>query len=470
MAINGQILQQAGQGDAYILPAFNSDRITERLDHLEAVKAAKIASAAKAKQDRDKRLDELMKWTPEQAWYPHTEQVNGKVKEVYNYMTDIRKQDGEPSPDQMNTLNQKKWEAETVAKKSQDIKALYPQLRQDINGMDKYTNKEYLQSRLNDEIFGDDGKKDVNAIDFNNLGNITSDPKAFNAQAWTEDFAKSLPENIDSMIGTMQAAGGDLITDKEVKSKFFDLDSNGNVRYQNGKPVINVSDETVDLATQEPRFNAYVQDQLSRPENKYKTPKDIVTKMLTPYAKREEKLNVSKGFSNDEKDSDVNVATAYDQTRSMNDWDPKTGKTAEFQYNAPITKSLYDKKDKKVMFNSPVYIDMKTGKAVPSKESIGNKNITPVELQLLPYNPKKNQIVLTKDGTTRNPDYLYKWYLTGTYNIGEGVKQQQRHVLIPTDNIKPQLKSAYGIDVDEIEDPMGLNIKKTSDDPLGILK
>lgn len=447
MAINGQLLQQAGEGDAVIFGPSDYG-IGERLDKRDALRTARIAADAKAKQERDNRLDELMKWNPEQAWYPHTEQTNTAIKNVYNKMTEIRKSGTEPTPEQLNELNQTKWDAEVLAKKSQDIKTLYPQLKQDINATDKYTNKEYLQSRLNDEVFG---QPDVNKIDFNNLGNITSDPKAFNTTLWVKDFAESLPENIESMIGSMQVEGGDLITDKEVKSKFFDLDASGNIRRDKaGKPVIKVSDETVNLAMQEGRFAAHVNEELSKPGNENKTAKDIVKQELSPYASRQEKLNASQGFSNKEKENDeVKVTTTYNQVRNFNlagrsEVDKSKHVTPGW---IPEVKSLYIKKDKQVKIDSPILIDANTNKVI---ENVGAKDFDGLELQLRAYNPENGHYVQgAQKDLLNSPKYQYKWVLSGSTNEGTATKPKMKDYIIPYEHVKPQMKAAYGIDLDE---------------------
>lgn len=448
MAINGQLLQQAGQGDAYVLPAFSADKITERLDHAEAVKSAKAAAEAKAKQERDKRLDELMKWNPAQAWYPHTEQTNTAIKNVYDTMTEIRKSGTDPTPEQLNMLNKAKWDAEVLSKKSNDIKALYPQLKEEIEKSDKYTDKAYLNSRLNDEIFS---QPDVNKIDFDKLGTLSADPRAFKHGEWVKDFADTLPEQIESIFGKMSIDGGDLIVDKEVKSKFFDLDANGNVRYdKNGKPAVKISDETIELALQDPRYAYHVQQELSKPDAKYKTPGEIVKNELSTFAKREEKKSYVKGYSDKEKENDaVKISTTYDQVRNFNmagrsQVDKSKHVTAGW---IPEVKSLYLKKDKVVKIDSPVLIDANTNKTI---QNVGSKDFSGLELQLLPVNPENGHYLYgPKENALSNPKYIYKWVLAGSTNEGTESRPKIKDYIIPYEHVRPQMKAAYGIDLDE---------------------
>lgn len=448
MAINGQLLQQAGQGDAYVLPAFNSDRITERLDHAQALKSAKAAAEAKAKQERDNRIDELMKWNPEQAWYPHTEQTNAAIKNVYDKMTAIRKTGADPTPEQLNDLNKSKWDAEVLAKKSQDIKGLYPQLKEEIEKADKYTDKTMLYSQLNDEIFS---QGDVNKIDFNKLGTLPSNPQAFKHGEWVTDFAKTLPEQVESIFGQRSVDGGDLIVDKEVKSKFFDLDAGGNVRLdKEGKPVIKISDDTINLALQEPRYAYHVQEELSKPGAKYKTPQEIVKSELSSFAKREEKSNYTKGFSNKDKENDeVKVTTTYNQVRNFNlagrsEVDKSKHVTPGW---IPEVKSLYIKKDKQVKIDSPILIDANTNKVI---ENVGAKDFEGLELQLRAYNPENGHYVQgTQKDLLNSPKYHYKWVLSGSTNEGTENKPKMKDYIIPYEHVKPQMKAAYGIDLDE---------------------
>lgn len=462
MAINGQLLQQAGQGDAYVLPAFNSDRITERLDHAESMKAAKAAAAAKAKQDRDNRLDELMKWNPEQAWYPHTEQTNNAIKDVYNTMTEIRKSGVEPTPDQLNLLNQKKWNAEVLAKKSQDIKVLYPQLKEEIEKSDKYTDKAYLNSKLNDEIFSE---PDVNKIDFNNLGNISSDPKAFKHGDWVADFADSLPEQIESIFGQMSVDGGSVLVDKEVKSKFLDLDSNGNVRYdKNGKPLVKISNETIDLALQDPRYAYHIQEELSKPNAKYKTASEIVKNELSTFAKREEKTNYNKGFDKEKDKDKLIIGQANDVYRNQNSKNKSTGVGKVHEGWVPVEYTLNPEKFKNVPVTSDIVIDPKTN--TQKTDNVGVQNYTISKLFQKPVDAKTGEILHgEKEDVLRHKNgVVYKWFAEASREEGKSKKTVTE--FIPYEKLESFFVSR-GIDVNKMgNDPLGINI--STEDPLGL--
>lgn len=475
MAIDGTILQQAGQGDAYILPAFNSDRITDRLDTIRANQVAQQKLAAQAREERDKKLDDLFKWNPEQAWYPHTQQLNNKVKDVYDYTTELKKASmmRNLSPEEEVTLKQKQWDAAVTAKKSKDLQQLYPQLRSDINSTDKYTNKSWLQAALNDEVFGVEGNKDVNEVNFERLGKLTSDPRAFNVQEWTKDFATALPETVNSMIGSMNVEGGSLITDKEVKSKFFDLDPSGNIRYENGKPKLKITDETVNLAMQEPRVRSYVESKMLEKNSRYKTSQDVIRDLMAPYAAKETTINVTKGFSDDEKgkDDEVTMTPAYDIERNFNMSQDSKSPRVKAGWVPQEIRLDGKKMDKPIQINAKRYIDEESNQFIDNQ--IGDRPIKITRLQQRPIDSKTGRMLIgKKDEVIRNTNPVrYEWFVEATYDEERGKNKITKKILIPYDDVKTDLNSAYSIDLEQqgLIDPLGLKIK-TNEDPLGIKK
>lgn len=459
MAIDGTLLQQAGQGDAFILPAANTDRLTERLDMVKLEKQRKAAAEQKAKEERDRRLDELMKWNPEQAWYPHTEQLNKKVSDVYNYATEL-KMKGATSPEAERQLKQMQWDAEVTAKKSQDLKSLYPQLRQEISSQDKYTNKDYLYSKLNDWAFGMDGKKDVNEVDFAAISNIYNDPKAFNVRPWSEDFAKSLPEAVSSQFGTMSTDGGTLLVDKETKSKFFELDANGNVKIDptTKAPIINISPETVNIAMQEPRFRMFVESELAKPGNEYKTAKDIVKEVLAPYAVREQKQTISKGYSDKEKEDDSDITNHFDTEDNFN-LNKKGGTEREVVKSwAPHEVRIGQKEgDTPLFINGQTLIDPNTNstfKDVDGKPIVGDQKVTVTRLRLMPFDEETGKILPGSkseiDKYKNDHKVGYKWVAGGImHTINEYGEKKEVPVMIPYDEVKVDLEKKKKINLDK---------------------
>lgn len=472
--MNGLLLQHAGQGDAFILPTIQSEHVGNVMQQMAMAKKLKEGDQEKLRAERDKKLDELSKWNPDAAWYPHTKQMDQKVQKVYDYVTELKKNGKKPTPEQEDELQRMKWDAETTANKSKNIKELYPQLRSQIGQTDKYTDKSYLHSKLNDEIFGM-GEKDVNEVDFDKLNNITNDPKAFKVGEYAKDFAKALPTQVESTIATMAANGGSLIQDKEIKSKFFDLDANGNVKVDKttGSPKLKITPETVNLFMQEPRVQSYIQDEKSKPENKYSSDTEIVSKLLAPYASREEHLSVKKGYSDKQaKGDDPVIAVNNDVYRNRNIYNSNTKTYSTESGWVPKEVDLNPEKFKNILINPSNTVNVEDNKENNTKRA-ANEPYTLTKILMLPVDAKtgqrvhgdKNKVLKHKNGI------VYKTFVEGVRNYEEDDEKKRSTEVFPVDQVKSFL-DAKGVDLSKygFNDPLGIGNNTQEKDPLGILK
>lgn len=467
--MQGTILQHAGQGDAHIGSVFDTRSLDRRLALIDAQKARKAAAEVKAREDRDKKIDDLMKWNPDGAWYPHTEQLNQKVKNVFDYGTQLKMSGARPTPEQERQFQDMKWDAEVTAKKSKDLQSLYPQLRGQIGQTDKYTDKALLNTKLNDEMFGIDGKKDVNQVNFDRLNNLTQDPDAFKVTEYSRDFAKSLPEMIDTQIQTLQLNGGPVIQDKEIKSKFLDLDANGNVKYdKNNNPIIKLTPDTVDLFMQEPRVKAYVEAAKANPENKYTTDAEIVKGLLSPYASRAEKISITKGKSEggDKKDSPI-LSVTKDVYRNRNAQMP-SGKYSTTKGWIPLEADLNQEKFK-LLLNPRNRVNVEDNTDHP--ETAGAANYTLTKILYLPVDSKTGQRLHgDKNVILKKPGVVFKPFVEGVRHEEIDGEKTNKTELFPYEQAKSYLDAA-GVDLNELgfNNPLGINNTSKSD-PLGILK
>lgn len=448
---NGLLLQQAGQGNAYILPRQDMSGMANLARMKAAQEAAKQKREMEQRAIRDKHIDELMKWTPDQAWYPHQEQLNNAVDEAFQFRANMIKND-DLSPEARLEYERRKQRAASISAKSQDIQKNYDIWKQQINQGDKYTDKNYLQSKLNDQIFGLDGNKDVNEIDFQGINDVVQgrDPNAFKVQEWASDFAKTLPETIENNLGKYNAANGQFITNEQVKSKFFDLDENGNVVYQNGKPVIKVNDETVGLALQEPRTQQWVEQQLQLPQNKYKTEKDIVTELLSPYANIQSKTTLTKGFkppsAGKGKDDMEGISWTYDQPWKTNVGQGGSGIADGY---LPTEIRLGGKKlDKKIMIRSGDIIDESTNQRIPENDMVGDKEMKVTRIAVVPKSTSTGKYTVRSQAQLENdPNTTYEWVAFGQMIQKKGGREIVKNVMIPYNQVSNDVDAAYQLNL-----------------------
>lgn len=472
--MNGLLLQHAGQGDAFILPTIQSEHVGNVMQQMAMAKKLKEGDQDKLRAERDKKLDELSKWNPDAAWYPHTKQVEKKVQDVYDYNTELKKIGKKPTPEQEDKLIRMKRDAEIAANKSKDLKQLYPQLRSQIGQTDKYTDQGYLHSKLNDEIFGM-GEKDVNEVDFDKLNNLVNDPKAFKIGEYTKDFAKSLPNMVDSTISTLNAEGGAILEDKEVKSKFFDLDQNGNVKIdpRTGSPKIKITPETTSLFLKEPRVQAYLEEEKLKPENKYATDTELVSKLLAPYASREERVSVKKGYSDKQAKGDDNVlAVNTDVTRNRNIYNQESKKYSTESGWVPKEVDLNPEKFKNILINPSNTVNVENNQENNTKRA-ANEPYTLTKVLLLPVDAKtgqrihgeKNKVLKHQNGI------VYKTFVEGVRNYEENDEKKRATEIFPVEQVKSFL-DAKGVDLSKygFNDPLGIGNSTQEKDPLGILK
>lgn len=451
--MNGQYMLSGGQGEAFILPAADMSGLGNQIHYLNAQKRQKEQDALKAKQAQDKAFAEEQKWNPGKAWYFHTDELNGKVKNVFDLQTQIHQ--GDNSPETARKLRDAKWDAETTARKSQNIQELYPQLQSQINqGLDKYEDKALVKTKLNDEVLR---KGSVNDFDFEKASDIKgfTGNDTFKDREWAVDFAKSIPEIVQSEITNL---GNGAINDKEFKSKFYELDVNGNPkRASDGTAILKDSPEVLTAMKQEPRA---VRKAAALVEaGKYKTIDEALREeYLRPYASTQVKESQTRQFapkSSSGKTDDVTLTHAYDTEENFN-LAGVGGKQVVKAYSPHEVRIGGKQSEKPVNLNAQTYIDPNTNtyyKDETGQPLVGDKEITSTRLRLVPFDTKNNRILTTTKAQSKgdNPDREWRWYVTGvmTGKDEEGVHTVKKPVMIPYDEVKDELKEKRGIDLSE---------------------
>lgn len=451
MAVSGLLLQQAGQGDAYILPGMDMSGLAHVGRMKQAQELAKQKLEAEQRAIRDKRIDEMMRWTPEQAWYPHQQQVDNYVNDVYGQMTQMEAS-GDMSPQARAELNRRKQVAASASAKSQSLQKQYPQWRQQINEADKYTDKAYLNSRLNDYVFGQDGNADVNNVDFDAINNTVSgrDVNAFKVDDYAADFAKDLPFMVDQSITTTYQAGTPFAEINSYKSKFVKTNADGSVaRDSQGRPIINVTDETMNLAKQDPRMAEWL---AVKAQETGKSEKELFTGLMSPYATIENKATLQKGFKpsggRGSGEADKEMVWSYDQEYRTNAGDKSSPDWRTGVH--PVEVRMTGKKlDKKILVNSPYIYDEHTNSSLSNKEMVGDRSMKVTRVALVPRDVKTGKWVVGDQATVAsNPDYTWEWVAYGELSYKDRQnKEHTKAVFVPYNTVNNDIQSAYDLNL-----------------------
>jgi hypothetical protein len=412
--------------------------------------------------------------------------LNGWKNDIINEGFELSRQNKTPSASWVqNVMNFNQAAANTKQLKADLAKI-------DSMPLSKYANKESIKGaalKRFDELAQRVNQGDRSALGESIRPNV-DDPEHFLFDAFLNDKYGNRPDTTINKEYVSTNDKGERIVGNKFTAKFVTTDKNGKVTPGIDKSVIDealysdttdqdtlgfrnalfsladkqIMSKALELKDGDPTYkdmgvNQIVQSISANPNdshykdfNRKKITEDVLTKKLEAFQrvstdKQVGTLNEYNKGSGDGDDDKPKIETTYDQVRNFNlNKKDSTGKAEVTEGWVPEIKSLYDKKDKKVRFESPVYIDADTNERI---KDVGNKELYGIELQQRPVN-KKGQIVVGEKGNIlKNPEYDYKWYVSGSYNDGTSDKPKIKNVLIPYENVKPQMKSAYGIDLDE---------------------
>jgi len=163
---------------------------------------------------------------------------------------------------------------------------------------DPYLDKEKAMAMVIEHYHGSDGKRNVYSEDGLQRPNWMDG--AFNEGAWLDHFVKELPEQVAQAHEMTGASDGEYVDQQSVKGKLFELDTDGNVVYDNGMPVIKATPATVEAALQDSRFKRHVQAEKQRPENTGRSVYEVVAQKLEPFGYANVTNERKKGFSKDD--------------------------------------------------------------------------------------------------------------------------------------------------------------------------
>lgn len=419
--------------------------------------------------------------------------INQKTKDVVDTGTNvIRKRGGNLTGD--TDFNQKFAERQALAQGTMQMKKQYEDIQKADYG--DYVSKEDVvgaATRNYQKAALDANNGDTSAVSRNIKPNENSF-EFFKADKFIYDKVKDIKMSEQSTDKKGYGALGEYITTTSNGYKFATKDAKGNLIPGIDKSIVNhflnnptndpdtlrfrasmenaanlaIENKALNILKNDPRYKDIREDEVPEQLNKLKEQiaygqgqeffegvdaikERILKNKLTPFQESKESKDIKSGFkyNTDGDGEDVNIETSYNQTRNFN-LDGKSkidpSKNIEGAW-VPEVKSLYDKKDKKVRFESPIFIDANTNKII---KNVGNKELNGIELQLRAYDPETGRLIIgdQKDVAT-NPKYSYEWYVSGSYNEGTTDKPRVKQVLMPYKDVKPQMKSAYGIDLDE---------------------
>jgi hypothetical protein len=471
------LMQNTGEGDAHVFSPFDNSGIMNAIIANKNEAARKKQLEAEAKENKQKELFEYYKYKgPEILDQHYVPSIQNKTKEYLDDVSSTYLKGGANEEDRAR-LAQKRNEIEYS---SQKFNALKKRLDEDVINIQKYPDYYNKEDMIKDRIGkyhpdpDERGNVDVSGVDPDKM---MTDPSSFIKEP---ELYKSLTKDIQKSIESGEWKSGEDIRGKESGSIFWkpEVDKRGNAT---GRRVPGVSDETVNFYMEHPDVMMSANREVSskikndaeilknlgdqRPieeieadlsKDKEVLLKDHIRKQLENVNEVSVKRTLQAGAGgNGDDDNVAKVTWSFDQDRNVNT--QQTGETNSKIVPGwvPQVGSLYDDKDKKFRVDAPSLINVTTNKWI--KEP-GSKELYGVELQLRPYKSKSKQPIIVnkkdnivnEDGSLKDPDMEFEWFISGTYKKKNAVgKEEEVHVLIPYKDVKPQMKSVYGIDLDE---------------------
>jgi hypothetical protein len=257
----------------------------------EAKAAADEAAKAKARQQRGKEFTDLLKWSPEKAWMPYTDEIKKRVHETYDYASKVYS-DRDPTNQEKAEIYKRQTDLDADVKRTNEFKKAVEDAVA-LAANDPEINQQALEDRLGSIHVDDKGNlRPISELNPELITELYEDPSFYNRSVIAENFAKSIPEQIRSMVDPTMT-GHDEIT---IKSKFVQLDEDGNTVYdENGKAVPNITNEMVALAMNTPNMKlqveAAVQEIMEEEERTDVTAREGLTKVLDAQMYEQERIN-----------------------------------------------------------------------------------------------------------------------------------------------------------------------------------
>lgn len=298
-------LRREGTGAAQVFghPA----DVLRALDQNEANKRRRedIARADqwRLKQDRDKKIGELLLTDPEKTFQPFNDQVLAAAAAHRKNTLDLVEKQGPSMVDnpEFKIWNKNKWnDVNSIARKGNFLKDLVDSKRKEIDA-NPNLDKDMLHSALNDTYMDHSGNghpiDKVNIDDIN--GVIDRNPQAFKPSGYADDFLKNIKDKVFNYNQIQRDAEGVTSTDTDIKMKegIYRPDPNavdGIQRDAKGNPIINATPEVIRGFMADKYAKNYVN---YTAEQTGRTPKEIIEDILVPKMGVDKKKTMSFKYS-----------------------------------------------------------------------------------------------------------------------------------------------------------------------------
>lgn len=225
----------------------------------EARAAAEKAAKRKARTDALKEQEE---WKPGARWDIDEQEIRTDTRNFLQwYAGELQK--GRPVNEVNMEAREKKDAIEVKTAKSRSDKENYDRDRKFYEA-----NKNYLKPEILEDI--DDLYMDENGMGMGIMNRNTKNGKILfdNTDRYLtnnifKDFVDSLPEQGHSYFKTKWDKLGKTYEKHDINGLFYQLDDNNEVVLRNGKPVLNLSDEVIDVARQNPWISKLIDANVS---------------------------------------------------------------------------------------------------------------------------------------------------------------------------------------------------------------
>jgi hypothetical protein len=477
---------QVGFGDSAVTPYRKHELDTSAFDALERAKTRREKAAEDRKKDNEDFLNQGIKNLSvyDRAFQEHMDRQRSEVlNNAYESVKSGRHLKTDPNFINAFTKYQQDAAATNqIAKERDKIMGLGQ------GDLGKYVNvSSYKGAALKnyDEVAHEVNSGNSQALQ-SNIAPNPNDPEHFKFDEFIHDKTKDIKGAKTANDTLTNGALGQLIKHTERGYKFYTHDANGNIVPGIDKSVVdyflngdtqdqdmlqfrtvmdNLADKYIEnkalqLKNNDPAYADMGIEKIKEkiaydPNNKNYVNKDglkekILKDKLEPYQEVTEKNGIRSGHSYPRNgrsgdNEDVKVIRTFDQSRTtmadtgngdkiVSGWVPE-----ELRFEGK-------KMDKPLLVNSTKIYNEETNQPIADKDRIGDNSFKPTRLMLLPYNIKTNKYIHNeKDAVLKSKNIQYKWVAAGTMPG----KFSDKKVFIPYEEVQPDIKAQYGVDLDE---------------------
>ena len=223
------------------------------------------AKKERARQERNKKMMDLIMVDPDKTFQPFNDQVLSAAEKHRAAVVDYFEKGGNPDDPKFLSWNKKGWgEVNDKAARGKYIENEIKQTMEQIKAS-PYLNTDHYFPKLFDLYMDENGNgKNFDDVDINKIRNIFhDDPSGFNATKYTKDFMGALKENVFNWKKQKNIANGIETDDVQVKVRggLYNPDpgtASGVEEDENGNPVINATNDFINAFTANENAGRYI--------------------------------------------------------------------------------------------------------------------------------------------------------------------------------------------------------------------